>query len=98
MTKARKKLAEIDAKLAANTQSERALSERQRGAQDHVEEAEDALARATLDGRVGIDLSPADKEVEAMHGVLARARASADTRLFEKRRDGLHREKQRLES
>lgn len=97
MTKARKKLADIDARLAAIAQSERQLSTDYGAARDRVEDLQAQLEEAFEQGAIGLDGST-EEDVRKVHGILAMAKTDADPELFERKRAGLSSAKRKLEA
>jgi DNA repair exonuclease SbcCD ATPase subunit len=98
MSKARKKLEDIEARLAAIGESERALSTEYGAARSRVEELQLELEEAFEQGAIGLDGSPSDEQVRKLHAVLAKAKTEADPELFERKRAGLQRARQKLEA
>jgi hypothetical protein len=97
VSKARKRLAEVDERLTNIAQQERDLATRYAAAKQNVEDLHGELVGAHERGAIGTDGSTTDDDVKKVHGDLAAALAVAESARWDAEAEGLRRAKQKLE-
>lgn len=101
MTKARKKLAEIEKKLDEIAAAEVSLNDERRAVINEAEELRDLWSRAIGDGSLNLDGTPppgANEAVRDLSAEFAAAKSKAESDSFSVRADGLRHRRQALES
>lgn len=92
------KLSSFGERLAELNETERSISQRHIAAGERLAELHDALDRAMLDGKVGIDWTTADEDVVKLHGEIAKVEPIADPKRLTGQREKLHLDRQKVES
>lgn len=98
MSKAWKKLEEIERKLAEIPAKERDLTTRYAQAKRRVEELHGQLSDAIERGAIGTDGSTSDADVQTLHGEIAAAQSAVDNGRWHAESEGLRRARQKLEA
>lgn len=98
MSKARKKLDEIENKLAEIPVKESNLATRHAEARRRLEKLHNQLSDAIEIGTVGTDLSTTDDDVQKLHAEIAKAQSAVESGRWNAERQGLHRARQKLEA
>lgn len=98
MTKARKKLAEVEDKLAQNAHRQRDLAARYAAAKRRVEDLQRELRQMYVTAAVDTAGVPLDEDVRKLETELAAAEAAVESRKWSAEREGLRQAKETLEA